>query len=159
MKTILETIEPPPKKLIQKSIDELCLLGALNDIECLTPLGFHLSQLPVGNVRIGKILVYGALFGATDATCALAAIMSVKSPFYSPSDKREEAKNLKMTFYQGFSDHLTILTAYRRWQESRSKWGFCDHNFLSMLTMKQIDGICNQFKSALKSNFKKSHFT
>ena len=56
-KTISQVIEPPPPELIASSINELRWLGALNKDECLTPLGYHLSQLPVGNVRIGTSLI------------------------------------------------------------------------------------------------------
>ena len=48
----------------------------------LTALGFHLATLPV-DPRVGKMMIYGALFGCTDPALTIAAAMSARSPFMS----------------------------------------------------------------------------
>jgi len=149
-KTISQTIEPPPAELVASSINELQILGALNEDECLTPLGHHLSQLPVGDVRIGKLLIYGALFSCSDTMCTLGAIMGVRNPFLNPRDAREEARECKKRFYSGQSDFITILNAFNQWKRCRSKSRFCKENFLSYLTMQQIDGIKRQYTNAVR---------
>jgi len=49
----------------------------------LTPLGYHLAYLPV-DVRIGKMLVVGAILGCLEPILTVAACLSYKSPFVSP---------------------------------------------------------------------------
>jgi HrpA-like RNA helicase len=51
--------------------------------ESLTPLGVHLSLLPV-DVRIGKLILLGAIFGVCDECLTIAAVLSYRSPFLSP---------------------------------------------------------------------------
>lgn len=46
----------------------------------LTPLGQHLAALPV-NVKIGKMLIFGAIFGCLDA---VVRTLGMSFTFYSP---------------------------------------------------------------------------
>ena len=62
-------------------------LGALDENEILTPLGFHLAKLPVGNIRIGKMLIYGSLLRCASPVLDIAAILSCKNPFVAPIGK------------------------------------------------------------------------
>ena len=49
----------------------------------LTPLGYHLATLPV-SPRIGKMIVYGAIFGCLSPILTIAASLSFRSPFVAP---------------------------------------------------------------------------
>lgn len=86
-------------------------MGALDNQESLTPLGCHLAALPV-DVRIGKLLLYGAMFNCLDSVLTIAASLSQKSPFVMPFEKKEEVKLKKKEFNISNSDHFTILRAY-----------------------------------------------
>lgn len=55
-------------------------LGALTEDEKLTPLGYHLACLPV-DVRIGKLMLFGAIFRCLDPALTIAASLAFKSPF------------------------------------------------------------------------------
>lgn len=55
-------------------------LGALTTDEKLTPLGYHLACLPV-DVRIGKLMLFGAIFRCLDPALTIAASLAFKSPF------------------------------------------------------------------------------
>lgn len=55
-------------------------LGALTADEKLTPLGYHLACLPV-DVRIGKLMLFGAIFRCLDPALTIAASLAFKSPF------------------------------------------------------------------------------
>ncbi len=74
----------------------------------LTPLGYHLASLPV-DPRIGKMLLFGAVFQCLDPILTIAASMSFRSPFLAPIDKRDEAEMAKQRFLKLDSDHLTIM--------------------------------------------------
>jgi len=85
-----------------------------------TPLGRHLSSLPV-DVRVGKMLLYGAMFRCVDPVLTVAAALSGRSPFLSPMDKRDEANESKRKFARGNSDHLTVVHAYDEWWKARRR--------------------------------------
>ena len=56
---------------------------ALVGDEELTPLGHHLANLPV-NPRIGKIILFGAMFSCLDPILTIASALGFKEPFVIP---------------------------------------------------------------------------
>ena len=120
----------------------------------LTALGFHLATLPV-DPRVGKMMIYGALFGCVDPLLTFAAAMSARSPFVAPFGQREQADEARKTFSVAGSDHLTILNAFNQWSELRRTSGnrvvndFLKDNFLGRLTLFQMEDLRKQFHSLL----------
>lgn len=51
--------------------------------EELTPLGYHLATLPV-DPRVGKIILFGAIFSCLDPVLTVASVLGFKDPFVSP---------------------------------------------------------------------------
>jgi hypothetical protein len=109
--------------------------------EELTPLGYHLAQLPV-SIHIGKLLLFGAILRYRCAlwTCAvssaplpdaaircidpvltIAAVLSSKSPFVFPLEKRKEARAAQMTFAQYRSDHMTFVAAFNQYRTHKKR--------------------------------------
>ena len=82
-------IQPPEGSAVAASVDLLRQIGALDaqQGDSLTPLGYHLATLPV-DVRIGKMLIYGAIIGLVEPVLTAAAAMGFRSPFFSPIYKR-----------------------------------------------------------------------
>ena len=120
----------------------------------LTALGYHLAQLPI-SPRIGKVLLFGAVFQCVEPALTVAASLSTRSPFMSPFDKREEADMARRQL-GGYteSDHLTLLAAYEEWtqirrQGAKVEWAFLNDNFLSRNTLLMIDDLRHQFRSLL----------
>ena len=77
-------IEPPAMGSLDAAKQRLQDLGALTADEKLTPLGYHLACLPV-DVRIGKLMLFGAIFRCLDPALTIAASLAFKSPFVSIS--------------------------------------------------------------------------
>lgn len=71
-------------------------LGALTEDEKLTPLGYHLACLPV-DVRIGKLMLFGAIFRCLDPALTIAASLAFKSPFVRKPVERPYATVLVTT--------------------------------------------------------------
>jgi HrpA-like RNA helicase len=98
-------VEPPDPQAVAASIASLEELQALRVVhpagrpleEELTALGHHLARLPV-DARIGKMLIYGAMFCCLDPVLTIAAALSYRSPFVAPFDKRDQADAAKMSF-------------------------------------------------------------
>ncbi|XP_035667918.1 putative ATP-dependent RNA helicase DHX57 [Branchiostoma floridae] len=149
------TLEPPKPTNIETAIARLQDLGALNRDQELTPLGYHLAQLPV-DVRIGKLMLFGAIFRCLDPVLTIAASLSFRSPFVAPFDKRDEADKKKQEFAIGNSDHLTLLNAYKGWTTSLKHGSYAGYrysmeNFLSIKTLKEIVSMKRQFTELLSS--------
>jgi ATP-dependent RNA helicase DHX57 len=146
---------PPEATAVEGAITMLRRMGALDGDE-LTALGQQLAMIPA-DLRCGKLMVYGAIFGCLDDCVTIAAILSTKSPFLSPADKRSEAKEAKMRFARGDGDLLTDLRAYQEWDnmmadrsiQHRRVRQWCDENFLSFPTLSDIASTRSQYYTSL----------
>uniref|UniRef100_A0A1A8UE18 Putative ATP-dependent RNA helicase DHX57 n=1 Tax=Nothobranchius furzeri TaxID=105023 RepID=A0A1A8UE18_NOTFU len=146
-------IEPPAEGSLEAAKQRLQDLGALTADEKLTPLGYHLACLPV-DVRIGKLMLFGAIFRCLDPALTIAASLAFKSPFVSPWDKREEASEKKLAFAVANSDHLALLQAYKGWccaakSSNQAGFAFCRENFLSWRSLQEIASLKRQFTELL----------
>jgi ATP-dependent RNA helicase DHX57 len=92
-KFLQRAIDPPSVAAMDSAIRSLREVEAieLTDRGDLTALGKHMANIPA-DLRISKMLLFGSVFGCLDPILTIASIMSLKSPFTSPMEKREEAK-------------------------------------------------------------------
>lgn len=145
---------PPDARAVDESIKLLRRMGALDGDE-LTALGSQLSMIPA-DLRCGKLMVYGSIFGCLDDCVTIAAILSTRSPFVSPAEKREAAREARARFSRGEGDLLTDLNAVRQWMDARSQMpprqvrAWCDDNFLSSQTLSDIASTRAQYYDALR---------
>ncbi|KAF3811422.1 putative ATP-dependent RNA helicase ucp12 [Colletotrichum gloeosporioides] len=146
---------PPESTAVEGAVKLLQRIGAM-DGEEMTALGQQLAMIPA-DLRCAKLMVYGAIFGCLDDCVTIAAILSTRSPFLSPSERRNEAKEARMRFSKGDGDLLTDLEAFRHWEQmrydgvgQRQLRSFCDENFLSYLTLNDISATRMQYYSALR---------
>lgn len=151
---LARTPTPPAVTAVENAVKMLQRMGALDGDE-LTALGQQLAMIPA-DLRCGKLMVYGAIFGCLDESITIAAILSTKSPFLSPPEKRDLAKEARMRFARGDGDLLTDLRAYQQWSAmvdegtpQRQVRNFCDENFLSYQTLSDISATRTQYYSAL----------
>ncbi|XP_075039691.1 ATP-dependent RNA helicase DHX29 [Mixophyes fleayi] len=141
-----KALDPPQLQVISNAMNLLRKIGACELTEPkLTPLGQHLAALPV-NVKIGKMLIFGAIFGCLDVVATLAATMTEKSPFVTPIGRKDEANLAKSSMALASSDHLTIFSAYMGWQMSRaegygSETAYCRKNFLNRKALLTIEDV------------------
>ncbi|XP_039498488.1 putative ATP-dependent RNA helicase DHX57 [Drosophila santomea] len=156
LSVLLETLEAPTEDSVLGALTRLRDVGALDAEDQLTPLGHHLAALPV-DVRIGKLMLYGAIFQCLDSVLTIAACLSNKSPFVSPLNKRTEADKCKRMFSLGNSDHLTVLNAYRKWLDVARRGNYAasrnyaSEHFLSLNTLETIADLKYQYLELLVS--------
>lgn len=82
-----------------------------------------MAELPV-DARVGKMILYAAVFGCLDPVLTIAAGMSVRSPFLAPMSQRDAADAARRALaapvspsdITPFSDHCVLLRAYNGWQ-------------------------------------------
>ncbi|KAE8636316.1 hypothetical protein XENTR_v10002934 [Xenopus tropicalis] len=141
-----KALDPPQLQVISNAMNLLRKIGACELIQPrLTPLGQHLAALPV-NVKIGKMLIFGAIFGCLDAVATLAATMTEKSPFVTPIGEKDRADLAKSSMAVANSDHLTIFRAYLGWKAIRSdgyaaEMSYCRKNFLNRKALLTIEDV------------------
>uniref|UniRef100_A0A2P2MK97 RNA helicase n=2 Tax=Rhizophora mucronata TaxID=61149 RepID=A0A2P2MK97_RHIMU len=160
-------IEPPREEAITSAVSLLYEVGAIEGDEELTPLGHHLAKLPV-NVLIGKMMLYGAIFGCLSPILSISAFLSYKSPFLYPNNERQDVERTKLAllsdkldgsndsnYSDKQSDHLVMMVAYAKWQKILHEKGvkaakqFCNSFFLSSSVMYMIRDMRIQFGKQL----------
>lgn len=91
-------VEPPATESLNAAKQRLRDLGALTADEKLTPLGYHLACLPV-DVRIGKLMLFGAIFRCLDPALTIAASLAFKSPFVRKASRQPYERLLAYVNY------------------------------------------------------------
>lgn len=115
-KFLQRAIDPPSMQALAQAIVTLKNVSAIDETPegKLTALGKHMVRIvlliSVGNafvsdlffsnvqanipadLKISKMILFGAVFRCLDPILIIAAIMSFKSPFYSPMEQRDEAR-------------------------------------------------------------------
>lgn len=117
----------------------------------LTPLGYHMSNLPV-ECRLAKLLILGCLFGCADTTLTIAAALSAsKDVFYAPpSQLRKAAAAAKRRFAVGSnSDLVALVSAFDGWRSSQDRRAFCSENFLSYQALREVDQLRDYLRNRL----------
>ncbi|XP_022822614.1 ATP-dependent RNA helicase DHX36-like [Spodoptera litura] len=144
---------PPAETTVERAVKRLSQIGALDNDEKLTPLGWHLARLPV-HPAAGKLLLLGTLFGCLNRAASVAAVWGFKDPFQLVIGKEKEVDEAKRTLALGEpSDHVAISEAviqfehYRTYHEKRK---FAYENFLSCHTLELLSDMKRQFAGNLK---------
>ncbi|KMZ70564.1 putative ATP-dependent RNA helicase, partial [Zostera marina] len=154
-KFLSKALQSPELLSVQNAVDYLKVIGALDDNEDLTALGHLLSMIPV-EPKLGKMLIFGAIFSCLDPILTVVSGLSVRDPFLMPFDKKDLAESAKSQFsHREYSDHLSLLRAFEGWKEAERDGGgheFCWRMFLSAQTLKAIDSLRKQFIFSLRDS-------
>ncbi|XP_010065338.2 DExH-box ATP-dependent RNA helicase DExH7, chloroplastic isoform X1 [Eucalyptus grandis] len=160
---LFKALEPPKEEAMTSAISLLYEVGALEGNEELTPLGYHLAKLPV-DVLIGKMMLYGAIFGCLSPILSISAVLSYKSPFVYPKDEKQTVERAKLALLTDKtdlnegdrqSDHLLMMVVYKKWEKVLNEKGvkaaqqFCNSYFLSSPVMFMIRDMRVQFGTLL----------
>ncbi|QQP35127.1 DEAH (AspGluAlaAsp/His) box polypeptide 57, partial [Caligus rogercresseyi] len=153
---LMRMLEPPSPTGTESAKERLKSVSALDAKGNLTPLGYHLANLPV-DVKIGKLLILGSVFRCLDSALTIAAALSYRSPFTSSFGQREELKKKRREFSDAYrlSDQLTDLKAYKQWREvcktsrGRGGYAFAKENMLSFKTLQTLVSMKHQFAESL----------
>jgi ATP-dependent RNA helicase DHX36 len=151
-----QMIDPPDEVIIDKSIELLQRLNALDRDERLTPLGLHLARLPM-DPQAGKMVLFGAIFSCFDPISSVAASLSFKNAFYAPIGKEREVDEIRVRFAKNTqSDHLMLANIIEDWRTAKRRNGndyaFCRENFLSFTVLNQLEKMKQQFCELLHSS-------
>mmetsp|Transcript_42443 Transcript_42443/g.89122 ORF Transcript_42443/g.89122 Transcript_42443/m.89122 type:complete len:1576 (-) Transcript_42443:115-4842(-) len=152
--------QPPTKESVQAAMNVLREVGAVERVDkdgmerqsesdYLTPLGFHLAKLPV-DVKLGKMLIFGALFRCIDPILTIAASLSSKSPFAAFISDAAVAKAKQRVFEDADSDFMTFCNVWDAFFEAAKASAsagrkFCQENYLNHVALREIGDARRQF--------------
>ncbi len=157
MDFLMQAPQPPSNDAVTRALKVLEEVNAIepvrsqiNDtsIEIITPLGKHLAKLPV-EIRLGKMLIFGAMFKVLDKTLTIAASLSSKSPFSTNFDESQRAEAAHRAFTHPTSDFLTICNVWGAYTAANTSSAgarrFCQRNFLNQSAFFEISDTRKQF--------------
>jgi len=125
----------------------------------LTPLGYHLSRLPM-DAKVGKMLIVGCILGCLDNALTIASALSCTKSCFSRGNKDnvayiEERDSLVENGFGGKDwpggtvkgDLIAVIAAYRAWKkvEKRNRWKFCRSHALDVMLLGEMEKMRKQF--------------
>jgi ATP-dependent RNA helicase DHX29 len=172
-----KTPSPPPLESLAEGCQQLLQVDALRVVEGtgqedslmyrLTPLGYHLSRLPM-DAKVGKVLLVGCILGCLDSALTVAAALScTKSCFLtlmsSNRDTRGTIQARKSLVENGFGgndwpggtvkgDLIAMIAVFRAWKKKKSdndRRCFCESHGLAMTCLTELDQLQKKFLEVL----------
>lgn len=150
-------MDPPPIQAMLAAMESLYALGALDSDGFLTRLGRKMAEFPL-EPQLSKMLIYSVDAGCSDEILTIVAMLSVQNVFYRPKEKQAQADQKKARFHCPEGDHLTLLTVYQGWKNSRFSSHWCHENFIQARSMKraqdvrkQLEGIMQRYEQDIRS--------
>ncbi|PWZ01148.1 putative PRP16-RNA-dependent ATPase [Testicularia cyperi] len=151
VKNLLEFdfMDPPPQDNILNSMYQLWVLGALNNVGDLTPLGRKMSEFPM-EPSLSKILISSVEYGCSVEILTIVSMLSVPSVFYRPKERQEESDAAREKFFVAESDHLTLLHVYNQWRSNGYRDSWCTRHFLHSKTLRKAREVRLQLEDIMK---------
>jgi pre-mRNA-splicing factor ATP-dependent RNA helicase DHX38/PRP16 len=100
---------------ILNSMYQLWVLGALDNVGDLTPVGRKMSEFPM-EPSMAKMLIASVEYKCSAEMLTIVSMLSVPSVFYRPKERMEEADAAREKFNVPESDHLTLLNVFNQWK-------------------------------------------
>lgn len=143
-------LERPSLANIEGALEELLVLGALDNTMSLTPIGRQMSVFPL-DPSLSKVLIEAQRLKCFRHACCVAALIVATNIFVQPSHnsseertKWEEARNV---FKSSLGDHLTLRNImFEYWRQKpgkhRKKW--CKSHYLNERSLENADNVYKQ---------------
>jgi len=136
-------MDPPPAQTLFMALESLYALGALDDEGMLTKLGRKMAEFPLEPAQ-SKMVIAAVDLGCSDEILTLTAMLSVQAVFYRPKERAAQADQKKAKFHQVEGDHLTLLTVYEAWKNSKFSNAWCADNFVQARSLRRAQDVRKQ---------------
>jgi ATP-dependent RNA helicase DHX8/PRP22 len=144
-------MDPPSPQVLVAALNQLYVLGALDEEGLLTRLGRKMAEFPI-DPQLAKVLLASVDLKCASEVLTVVAMLSVENVFYRPKDKQAQADAKKARFAAPEGDHLTFLNVYNAWAASGFSKAWCHDNFIQGRAMqraadvrKQLLGIMDRY--------------
>lgn len=149
-------LEPPLKRAIADGYQLLQELGALDELNRMTPVGHELAQLPL-DPRIGRMILAARDHQCLKETLIISAALSIQDPRDRPVDAQEAADNAHKKFVDVRSEFLSHLKIWKWFEDAienkksnRLLNENCRANFLSHLRLREWRDIHSQLLTIVR---------
>jgi ATP-dependent RNA helicase DHX8/PRP22 len=90
-------MDPPSPQVLVAALNQLYVLGALDEEGLLTRLGRKMAEFPLAP-QLAKVLLASVDLGCTAEVLTVVAMLNVENVFYRPKDKQAQADAKKARF-------------------------------------------------------------
>ncbi|TFK39056.1 P-loop containing nucleoside triphosphate hydrolase protein [Crucibulum laeve] len=148
----LDLMDKPDFDSIISALKTLWLLGALDNNKKLTPLGRQMASFPLEPPHARSIIASQAFACTAEVLNIIAVLSSSSKLFVDVSTFRDEIATARQKFRHPAGDHLTILNAFRAYEEvadsesksARREW--CRKHFLNERALLEAKEIREQLR-------------
>ena len=113
-------IDKPDTWAINKAIEELTVLGALDAEENITPIGLEMVNLPL-DPKKARMVIEAQKLGCEDDVITALSFLEGKSVFLRPKGKEYEADLAQERFKDPRSDFITYLNVWKKFREENAE--------------------------------------
>lgn len=151
VKNLLEFdfMDPPPQANILNSMYQLWVLGALDNVGDLTPVGRKMSEFPM-EPSMAKMLIASVEYKCSTEMLTIVSMLSVPSVFYRPKERMEEADAAREKFNVPESDHLTLLNVFNQWKSHGFRDDWAMRHFLHPKLLRKAREVRAQLEDIMK---------
>ncbi len=142
-------MDPPPVNTMLTALEELYVLGALDDEGLLTRQGRKMADFPM-EPSLAKVLIAAGELGCSDELLSIVAMLGLSSVLYRPKEKQTQPDQKKAKFHDPHSDHLTLLNVYNSWKQNRYARAWCFENFIQARSMKRAKDVQEQILKVME---------
>ncbi|MGH8763256.1 MAG: ATP-dependent RNA helicase HrpA [Nitrosospira sp.] len=136
-------LEPPPPRMIADGYQLLAELGAVDESNALTSIGWRLAKFPI-DPKIARMILAAKDENCLSEVLVIASALSVQDPRDRPFEWREAADRAHQRFQDERSDFLGYLRLWDFFDEllkhkksNRKLMEQCQENFLSHRRMRE----------------------
>ncbi|RZL86638.1 MAG: ATP-dependent helicase, partial [Variovorax sp.] len=130
-------IEPPPKRAIADGYQLLNELGAVDDLNELTPMGDELSRLPL-DPRVGRMILEARNREALAEVLVIASAMSVQNVRDRPLEAQQQADAAHKKFDDERSEFMGDIKLWNWLEETRGRRPQAPEHKLSHRKQEQL---------------------
>ncbi|KAH7948002.1 hypothetical protein HPB52_017605 [Rhipicephalus sanguineus] len=133
---------------ILNSMYQLWILGALDNVGTLTPLGRHMVEFPL-DPPLSKMVIVSCDMGCSEEILTIVSMLSVPSIFYRPKGREEDSDAAREKFQVPESDHLTFLNVFLQWKLNHYSSSWCNEHFIHVKSMRKVREVRQQLKDIM----------
>ncbi|MCC6428670.1 MAG: ATP-dependent RNA helicase HrpA [Phycisphaerales bacterium] len=142
-------VEAPDGRAIRSGYDALIELGALDELENLTPMGEHMARLPI-DPTLARMLLAADKEGSLAELLIIASALSAQDPRDRPMEHADAADQAHRKFLDPHSDFITLLNIWSWYQENKKHLSHAKlrkltrTTFISFLRMREWEEVHRQ---------------
>ncbi len=138
----LPLLDSPRPEAIRDGMAVLRELGAIDELEELTPVGRQLARWPV-DPQIGKIILEANNNGVLSEILIIASALEVQDPRLRPPERKQDADDAHRKLRHEQSDFLSFLLIWDYYHDLKEELGrsrlekACKQNYLSLVRLRE----------------------